>query len=270
MEINKELLPRGVYKFTVTVPWEDIKKVRSAVVSEAASNVAVKGFRKGHAPTNLVEDTLDDGKVYGEVINHLVPEVLTTITKENKLEIISQPKIQVTKFETEQPVNLLVTIITSPKFVVGDWRQILTDNKPAKKDDALGVIVGKTTIELPEELVAEERDRMLGRLLQQIESLGLQVDAYAASQNKTIDDIKKEYFLQAEKSLKMHFTLNELVNLEKIEVTDAEIEAAVKAAPDENSKKALANPDQKWYIKSVLARNKALEVIYAYLNSHGN
>lgn len=270
MEINKEQHPKGVIKFTVVVPWVEVTKARAHVVAEAVSSASVKGFRQGHAPTPLVEKNLDEGKIYGEVINHLVPEIITEITKVNKLEIISQPKIQVQKFESNQPVELVVTIITAPTVEIGDWRKYLTENKPAKKDDALGIIVGKTTIELPDELINDERDRMLGRLVQQLESLGLQVDSYLSSQNKSIDDLKKEYFAQAEKSLKMHFVLQALVSLEKIGVSDAEIEAAVKAAPDEASKKVLESEEQKWYIKSVLARNKALELIYAYLDSNSN
>lgn len=270
MEINKEVQPRGVFKFTVAIPWPDVAKVREHIVTEAANNASVKGFRRGKAPTPLVEQTLDDGKVYGEVINHLVPEILTAITKDNPLEIISQPKIQVQKFESNEPVEITVTIITSPKVEIGDWRKHISENKPAKKDDALGVIVSKSTVELPEELVQDERDRMLGRLLQQLQSLGLQVNSYLSSQNKSIDDLKKDYFEQAEKSLKMHFVLQELVNLEKIDVTEEEITAAVQAAPDPDSKKVLESPEQKWYIKSVLARNKALEVIYAYLDSNSN
>ena len=111
--------------------------------------------------------------------------------------------------------------------------------------------------------MSEERDRSLGRLLAQLQTLGLELRAFAESQKKTVDDIKKDYSTQAEKSLKMHFALEQLVKVENVTVSEEEIVATVNAAPDENSKKVLESEEQRWYIRSVLARNKALEMIYS-------
>lgn len=270
MEIVKETLPRGVFKFTATTAVTEIAAVREEVLLEVAKNAKVPGFRQGKAPTGLVKDTVDENKIASEVLNHLIPKILTKIQKTDPLEIINQPKIKIVAFEDNKPLVVEIVLITTPKVTLGDWKKVLADKKLDKKEDALEVVAETAQVELAEELVAGERDRMLGRLLKQLETLSLQVDAYVKSQNKTIEDLKKDYLIQAEKSLKMHFVLEELVKEEKIEVSESDIEAAIAAAPDKKAKEALAQSEQKWYIRSILARNKALEKIYAHVNPNRN
>jgi len=263
VEIIKEPGQHGVFLFKVTIPKEDVKHAREHVVGELSKGAKLAGFRPGHAPRELVEEHLDDSKVYGEVINHLIPDVFAHIQAEHPLEVITGPKVKLLKFEPGSDLTLAVTLITKPQVVLGNWQEKLSGI--TKKEAALDKLVETTTIDLPEQLVEEERDRMLSRLIQQLTQLGLELTAYVASQNKTVEQLKEEYAKQAVKSLKLHYLLDKLVEDCKIEVSEEEIQAAISAAPDEKSREALAEEEQKWYIKLVLARNKVLDLIYSQI-----
>jgi FKBP-type peptidyl-prolyl cis-trans isomerase (trigger factor) len=267
MDIKREDRPHGVFKFSIAIPWEEVKVTKDKVVAEIAGGSKVKGFRQGHAPVSLVEPSLDENLVYSRVLNHLVPEILEKLQREHPLEIVNQPKLQIIKLANNEPAELLITLITAPSVDLGDWRTELKTTTPVKKEDALKQVVAAAKVELAEELINEEKDRMLERLASQLQRLNLELSGYLSSQRKTIEDLKTEYRKQAEDSLKTHFVLNELVNQEKIVVTEEEIAAAIKAAPDAKTEKVLADPAQKWYIRSILARSKALELIYAHINT---
>ena len=52
---------------------------------KAASNVQIKGFRKGKAPLNMVKDHIDQGKVLNDAINDVLPVIYTSIIEEDHL-----------------------------------------------------------------------------------------------------------------------------------------------------------------------------------------
>ncbi|MCX6783570.1 MAG: trigger factor [candidate division WWE3 bacterium] len=268
MNISKETLPKNTLKFTVTIPSEVLAENRAHVIKEIAGNSKVDGFRKGHAPNAIVESKIDEEKVLSEMLNHLLPNVLSEIQKASVTIIIAEPRIKIVKFEVGMDAELSVEVAVRPEVTIGDWRTALKDSK--SKDDAVAKIVDFAVLEISDLAVEEETNRALGRLLNQIEKLGITVDAYATSQNKTIDKLKEEYKERAEKSLRLSFILDKLADMEKIEVTEDDIKAAINATPDESLRASLQNDEQKWYIKEVLKRNKVMELIYGSVSPNSN
>jgi FKBP-type peptidyl-prolyl cis-trans isomerase (trigger factor) len=125
--------------------------------------------------------------------------------------------------------------------------------------DALTAVLSTSQVDIPDILTENEVNRMLSRLIDQTTQLGLTVEQYLQSQNKTTEQLRTEYGKQAEETLKAEFVLDELAQKEKIEVTDKEIADALQAVPDEKSKTELAKEENKWYIRSILKRNKTMQ-----------
>lgn len=190
------------------------------------------------------------------------------VKSETGLQIVSQPQIRILKFVPDQAVEVEITLVDKPKVVLGDWKKAASETP--EKEDPMDKIIATSNVEIADVLTEQERDRMLARLIQQLEQLNLTLEGYLASQSKKAEDLKEEYIKQAEKSLKTHFILEEIVASEKVEVSDEEIKAAIEAAPTAEAKQAMANDDQKWYIKSILARNKALNLIYERSHPHSH
>ena len=286
MALPSEIKKTGAQiEITITVPHSRVGGALEKVYDDAAKEIEIRGFRKGQAPKNLVREKVDKAKAYGEVINRLVPDAYNAAVKEYLLKPIVSPRIELVQFEPETEKDFIFKATTAerPAVQLGDYQSELKklkvqkptegiigpDGKPLKfskptsggssLNDILQSILKTATVEIPEILVENEVNRILSRLIDQTAQLGLTVEQYLQSQSKTAEQLRADYAQQAKENLKVEFVLEEIAQAEKIEVTDQEIADAIKAAPDQKSKEELAKEENKWYIKSILKRNKTIQ-----------
>ena len=283
-EIKK--LPKHQIEIKVTIPAKRVGEEFGKVLDEAAKEIQIEGFRKGQAPKNLVREKIDTSKAYGEVVNRLVSETYSTAIKEHLLKPIVNPQIKLVQFEPEKDKDFIFTATTAerPEVELGDYKKELAklkvqkpteeivgpDGKPLSQkgkgntekttiEDVLQTVLKTAIVEIPEILTEGEVTRMLSRLVDQTAKLGLTIEQYLQSQGKTAEQLRAEYKTQAEEMLKSELVLDELAKAEKIEVADKEIEEAIKANPDEKARQEFEKQEGKWYIKSILRRNKTIQ-----------
>lgn len=125
--------------------------------------------------------------------------------------------------------------------------------------DIVDAILTVTQVDIPDMVVAEEVDRMLTRLVQQLQPLNLAMESYLKSVNKTGDQLRAEYAEIAKKNVASEMALVEIVKKEHIEVADKEIEATVTAMGDDKLKQRyMDSPVEKAYVKAIIAKNKLI------------
>lgn len=78
-------------------------------------------------------------------------------------------------------------------------------------------------IELPEVLVNKEVERMLEEIKFRVTDMGMEFDNYLQQIKKTEEEIKKDIYEDAKKKVLNVLILREIINLEKISVTQEEI-----------------------------------------------
>ena len=110
-------------------------------------------------------------------------------------------------------------------------------------------------------MIDDEITRMFANLIDQTAKLGITIESYLKSQNKTLDTLKKEYKKQAEDVLKIDFILEKIAKEEKIIVTDKEVEDAISANPDPKAQEQLKTDNGKIYVKATLSKNKVLSML---------
>jgi trigger factor len=86
----------------------------------------------------------------------------------------------------------------------------------------LDKVLPKLSVEIPESLIEQETDRMIGTFRSQVESQGLSFDRYLVSIKKSLEDLRKEMKVQAEKNVKVGFLLGEIIKEQKLDVKDNE------------------------------------------------
>jgi len=202
------------------------------------------------------------------VVNRLVAESYNAAVKEHLLKPVVAPKVEIIQFEPETDKDFVFKATTAewPEVKLGDYKSDLAKLSTPSLNDVLQAVLKTTTVEIPEILLENEVARMLSRLVDQTSRLGLTVEQYLQSQNKTVEQLRTEYSKQAEETLKSELALEEIAKAENIEITDEEVTNAIKAAPDlpageagEKTKQELAKEENKWYIRSVLKRNKTIQ-----------
>ena len=284
MQTNVEKLPKSTLKLTVTVPSEKIKQAYEKILIDVVNGAEIPGFRKGRAPKEMVLEKTDVSSLYGEVVNELLKTYYPQALKEHLIQPIANPKVEIKEFDLDKDFTFIATIATKPDVKIGDFRKKIKEQyeKLETQDKALNEerlrkgekledtnihltvtnvidsIVEVTEVELPEILIDDEIDRMLSRLVNQAESIGLSLEQYLKSQNKTSEQLRAEYKSISEKNLKSELALSKLVADEKIEVLDKEIEEMITASGDHALMNQMQNDTEKWYIKSVLGKNKLI------------
>ena len=86
-------------KLTIEVSAEDLDKAMEKAYQKQKSRISLPGFRKGKAPRKMIESMYGKGVFMEDAVNSLVPQEYTKALGECDLEIVSQPKIDVTQVE---------------------------------------------------------------------------------------------------------------------------------------------------------------------------
>lgn len=282
--LNK--LPDGTIELTITIPCKRIIKSYDEMVQRLAKTAEVKGFRKGKAPKKLIEKRLDKSKVYEEVLKELVPQVYIEAVKEYNLTPIVNPKVQVVTLEENKDWVIKAITCELPKVKLGNYkgvvRHALAAEKiwiPGKEVTAKGTkesakntetedkrlrkifnaLLETVRLKVPAMLIEDEVNRMLSRLLDQTNRLGLTVEQYLASVGKTSEQLRLEYRKTAEEQIKLELILSAIADEEEIKIKDAEVEAMIKATPDEKARQALDTPAQRAYIRQILRKRAMID-----------
>ncbi len=136
--------------------------------------------------------------------------------------------------------------------------------KEEKRSKYLEEIVNHCQVELPEILVTEEIEKMIGELEYQIQASGMNIDQYLAQIKKTKEELKKEWEPQAKKRVISALALSEIAKEQDIKIENSEVEAEMNKTLNhyKGVKDIKKNIDMKRlysYSKSLLENEKVFE-----------
>ena len=95
-------------------------------------------------------------------------------------------------------------------------------------DKVISTVVENAKVSVPEKLVDQEVESMFEQFAGNLSRQGLSFDLYEQFTGKGEADLKAEMKSDAENKIKTSFVLGEIAEVEKVEVTDADIDAEVK------------------------------------------
>ena len=114
MSLQVEKMEKNMAKLTIEVSAEDLEK--------AKGRISIPGFRKGKAPRKMIEQMYGKGVFLEDAANALIPEHYSKALAECDLEIVSQPKIDVTQVEPGKPFIFTAEVATKPEVTLGDYK----------------------------------------------------------------------------------------------------------------------------------------------------
>src|SRR5438477_654144 len=94
-------LPKATVELEMTIPWKDVQGTYEKIFDQVVKDAELPGFRKGKAPREMVEKSIDKTKVYQEVIKEIVPKAFSAAVKEHNLSPITSPKVDVLEAKEE-------------------------------------------------------------------------------------------------------------------------------------------------------------------------
>jgi trigger factor len=117
------------------VPSEDVEKEYAKVLGDYAVRVKLPGFRKGHAPKDMIR-TLFDHDILHDVYDAVIPRALDAELKAHGLNPVNVPEIRDLKHEHGQPLVCTVAFEVLPDFELPDYKSIQVPEQPVSVDEA--------------------------------------------------------------------------------------------------------------------------------------
>ncbi len=131
-------------------------------------------------------------------------------------------------------------------------------------DSLLSEISKNVEVDIPEEMVDDEIHHMIHKFEEQLKMQGLSLDMYYQFTKTTHEDLHNQMEKEAYQHILYRLTLEEIMKLEKIEVSDKEVEDEIKSLSEKYSMKeedllkAIGSKDM---IKYDLEMRKVIELL---------
>ena len=135
------------------------------------------------------------------------------------------------------------------------------------KDKVIAQVYENNKIEAPATMVADEMDRMIQELEQQMRYQGLNIQQYLQFTGSTLDDFRKEIKPEAEKRVATRIVLRSIGDVENVEVTDEDLDKELQRMSEayntdpENIKKMLGEENLAFFRKDI-ALTKVMDMLY--------
>ena len=144
MSLKVENLEKNMVKLTIETSAEELEKAIQGAYLKNRGQISVPGFRKGKVPRQMIEKMYGPSIFYEDAANAIIPDAYEKAAEESGLEIVSQPKIDVTQLEKGKPFVFTAEVAVKPEVTLGKYK---------------GVEIEKSVVEATEEEVLAELDK---------------------------------------------------------------------------------------------------------------
>lgn len=118
----------------VTFEEAEWKAARADAFKKLAAKVEIKGFRKGHAPEQLVKESVSDMEVTNSALDVLLQKAYESALKEEGIVPVARPSADVKKLsDTECVVSIIIP--TKPEITLGEYKNLDVEHKEVKVTD---------------------------------------------------------------------------------------------------------------------------------------
>jgi len=168
MKATVETLEGNKVKVSVEVDETEFESAVDDAFRRIAREVRIPGFRPGKAPRRILEAQLGTGFAREEALRHALPDYYAQAVRENDVDVIAPPEIDITSGEADGPVVFDAVVEIRPEIAISGH------------DDL--------TVTIPSPLVSDEEvDDQVDRLRQNFAELEVVERPAKDGDNVTID-----------------------------------------------------------------------------------
>ena len=122
MSVQIENLEKNMAKLAIEVSAEELEKALQGAYLKQKNNISIPGFRKGKVPRAMVEKMYGAGIFYEDAANALIPEAYSNAVAESKLDVVSQPEVNVVQIEKGKPFIFTAEVAVKPEVTLGEYK----------------------------------------------------------------------------------------------------------------------------------------------------
>lgn len=132
----ENLEEKNMVKLVIESTAEEFEAGINAAYNKNKSKISLPGFRKGKAPRKMIEKMYGAEIFYEDAANSIIPEAYATAAEECGLELVSQPKINVTQLEAGKPFIFEAIVATKPEVELGQYKGVEVEKVDVEATDA--------------------------------------------------------------------------------------------------------------------------------------
>jgi FKBP-type peptidyl-prolyl cis-trans isomerase (trigger factor) len=262
----------GTIELTVTIPSDLIAKTKEEVIADHVKEAELPGFRKGMAPRDLVEKSINQDHLREDILKKLLPQGYIEAVQENKINPVLNPKIQVEKLEEGKDWVFKALTAEAPQVVLKDYKEAVKkataatkivipgkEPQPVSFETIAKALMENAEVKIPNIILDQEVDRLLAQTLDDVKKLGLTLDQYLASTGRTVENLRADYTRKAETDIKLEFILMKIGDIEGIKVEEQEIDEAIAQAKDDTERQNLTS--NRYLLASIIRQQKTLDFL---------
>ena len=121
-------------KLEITVEAEKFENAMKKVYFQNAKYFNIPGFRKGKAPMNIVEKYYGEQIFYEDAFNEVATEAYEEAIKENKIEAVSRPEVDIAQMEKGKDLIFSAVVQTKPEVKLGKYKGVEIEKIEYKAD----------------------------------------------------------------------------------------------------------------------------------------
>ena len=127
MSLQVERLEHNMAKLTIEVPAEEVEKALQAAYLKERGKISLPGFRKGRVPRQMIEKMYGPEVFYDEAANRMISEAYAKAYDECELELVSQPKIEITQLKKGKEFIFTAEVAVKPEVKLGEYKGLKVD-----------------------------------------------------------------------------------------------------------------------------------------------
>ncbi|MFA9288617.1 MAG: trigger factor [Weeksellaceae bacterium] len=279
--------PHNTVELLIKIPWKQVETAYATSFEKLRKDLEAEGFRKGKVPKDVAEKRIRRDDVYQDLMQAILPEIYSDIVQKEAIKPIVSPKIELVTAKENEDWELKMTTAEKPEIKLGDYKKKVQEaKKEAQKADiwvpgkdkepteadkerqrqaafqaALDALLKEATVEVSEMIIEEDVNQRLSRLVDDVQRIGMTMEAYLKSKNTTQEQLMEQYKKEIVENYKLEFLLQEIADAEKITVEQSELDTVFSGIKDE--KQRAAAQQNGYYYATLLRKQKVLD----YLNS---
>jgi len=125
------------------IPSDVFESHRENAVKYLAGRVNIPGFRKGKVPEGILAQHVGEMAILEEMAERTLGRAYPDIITENKLDVVGDPAVQITKIAKGSPLGFKIAVAVSPEVSLPDYKKIA-----AKKGKEIMQEMGATEEEI--------------------------------------------------------------------------------------------------------------------------
>lgn len=123
-------------KLVIESTSEEFEAALNTAYNKNKNKISLPGFRKGKAPRVMIEKMYGKEVFFEDAANEIIPDAYANAADESGLEIVSQPKIEVTQLEAGKPFVFTATVALKPEVELGSYKGIEVSKVDVAATDA--------------------------------------------------------------------------------------------------------------------------------------